>query len=108
MTSFAHDRACECLLLTSAAGSAARRRDATRSEDAATAYPANPTQWLAEMPACNAMTTANTDPRTDMAPFTPQSHGVRAPAESALASFMPMGNAVPMKNPRVKRITLAR
>src|ERR671914_715784 len=46
----------------------------------------------------SAIATASTDAHTDVAPFTPQSHGV-SPGCSRAASFIPSGNAIPMNRP---------
>ena len=50
------------------------------------------------MPAARAMATAATEARTEVAPLTPQNQGVRA-ENSLPASRIPIGNAIPMKNP---------
>jgi len=101
----------------SAAGSRGNRSD-DRSGDArgsraahtkatnATAYHATPVQNEAVMPAASEIAVASTEAHTDVAPFSPHSHGVRA-ENLAAAARMPKGNAIPMSTPRGNRIAIA-
>jgi hypothetical protein len=52
------------------------------------------------------MTTTRTDAHTDAAPFTPQSQGA-IDGTSRRARRIPIGNAMPMKNPIGSRIATA-
>ncbi len=53
-----------------------------------------------------AIATAKTEAQTDVAPLSPQSQGVRSAALPE-ASFIPIGNAIPMKKPSGKRTPIA-
>jgi hypothetical protein len=57
------------------------------------------------MPTDNAITTARTEPNTDIEPLMPHSHGVSA-GERLEANPMPIGKAIPMKNPIGKKIEI--
>jgi hypothetical protein len=57
------------------------------------------------MPAPSAITTASTEAQTDAAPLTPHNHGASAGA-SASARLMPIGNGIPMKNPRGRSVAI--
>src|SRR5437764_8946855 len=58
------------------------------------------------MPKVMEIATASTEAQTEVAPFTPQSHGVRAGDRSA-AARKPSGKAVPIMVPSGKRIATA-
>src|ERR1700720_1157903 len=53
-----------------------------------------------------AIDTANTDPQIEVAPFIPQNNGV-SPSSRLVANFNPNGNAIPINNPKGKRIPAA-
>ncbi len=53
-----------------------------------------------------AIAIAKTEAQTEVAPFIPQSQGAMEP-DLVDASFIPRGNAIPIKNPRGKSIAVA-
>ena len=58
------------------------------------------------MPEFRAITTAITEAQTDVAPFIPQSQGVRE-ADLVDANFIPKGNGMPMNSPKGKSMPTA-
>src|SRR5688572_4655639 len=72
--------------------------DARRKATRASTYTAQPVQNAAEIENVRAMLTLNTDASTDAAPLRPHSHGVSWAARVE-ASFIPIGNAIPMTSP---------
>jgi hypothetical protein len=53
------------------------------------------------MPELRAITTATTEAQTEVAPFIPQSQGVKE-ADLVDANFIPKGNGIPMNRPKGK------